>query len=323
MKPAEKTPPVSGDAGKAAYALVIHGGAGVIRKENMSPEKEAAYTASLTAALKIGEEMLASGADALDVVEAVVKFLEDDSLFNAGKGAVLTADGHAELDASIMDGKTGMAGAVAGVKTVKHPIAAARKVMEASDHVMLSGAGADAFAGLQGLEIVPNDYFITEARKQQLEKEKAGIVQDGASNVIKKFGTVGAVALDREGHLAAATSTGGMTNKKYGRIGDSPIIGAGTYAADGIGAVSCTGHGEYFIREAVAYDLIARMKYGKQSIQVASDSIIFTELPKIGGTGGFIAMDAHGQIVMPFNTDGMFRGSVKAGEAPKVLIYQD
>ncbi len=305
------------------YALVIHGGAGAMKRELMTKEMEAAYLLSLDSALTVGEKVLANGGTALDAVEAVIRLMEDDSLFNSGRGAVLTAEGIAELDASVMDGATGLAGAVAGIRTVRHPISAARKVMEQTEHVMLTGRGAEVFAEGQGLEIVPNEYFITAARRQQLEMQQKGEPTDGASNQVKKFGTVGAVALDQQGNLAAGTSTGGMTNKRFGRVGDSPIIGAGTFADNRVAAVSCTGHGEYFIRQAVAFDLIARMRYGGLHLFAAADTIIYAELPKTGGTGGLIAMDPLGNIAMPFNTDGMFRAWVKPNGERFSAIYKE
>jgi beta-aspartyl-peptidase (threonine type) len=321
-----------------SYTLVIHGGAGTITRANMKPEMERAYSQSLHRALDLGEQMLASGRSALDVVEWVVRFLEDDSLFNAGKGAVFTHAGEHELDAAIMDGRTLLAGAVAGVKTIKNPITAARAVMEKTEHVMLSGRGAEDFAKQIGLELVPNKYFSTITRKRGLEraleaerKEKQKDPSPAAMGTSPrsdwKYGTVGAVALDRNGNLAAATSTGGMTNKRFGRIGDAPIIGAGTYA-DTLVAVSCTGWGEYFIRMGMAKSLADRIRLAGESIEQAGHTLIQVLLPKLGGDGGLIAVDRNGVPIMPFCTEGMYRGYVrkKKGVDPPirvVAIYRD
>lgn len=299
------------------YALVIHGGAGVMKRGGMSAEREAAYKAALQAALNTGEAILKEGGTSLDAIEAVIRVMEDDSLFNSGRGAVLTHKGKAELDASIMDGSDKNAGAVAGVQRVKHPITAARKVMEASKHVMLSGKGAETFADQQGLTMIENDYFITARRKAALERIIARELET------QEKGTVGAVALDKAGNLAAGTSTGGMMNKRYGRIGDSPVIGAGTYADNQTCAVSCTGHGEFFIRYAVAYDVSAMMAYGGKSVVEASDEIINQKLKDIGGSGGLIAVDHQGNVAMPFNSSGMFRGFVKSDGTSFVGIYTD
>lgn len=298
-----------------SYALAIHGGAGTILKENMTPELETAYLEALDSALTIGEAILDKGGTAMDAVEQVIVFMEDSPLFNAGKGAVLTYEGTVELDASVMDGATQLAGAVGGVRIVRNPVRAARAVMERSPHVFLAGAGADEFAVEQGLDTVPNSYFITERRLNSwLEKHP-----DRAPTPV---GTVGCVALDRSGNLAAGTSTGGMQDKRYNRIGDSPVIGAGTYADNATCAVSCTGHGEYFIRYAVAYDLSARMAYLKEDVQTAAGEIIMKRLPEKGGTGGLIAVDGKGRIAMPFNTPGMYRGYARPGERYKA-IYRD
>ncbi|WNJ18577.1 isoaspartyl peptidase/L-asparaginase [Pontibacter sp. G13] len=311
------------------FVLVIHGGAGTIKKELMTPELEAEYRAGLQAALDAGKAVLEAGGSAEDAVEAAILPLEDNPLFNAGKGAVFTHEKTVELDASFMSGKTGEAGAISGVKTVKHPIRAARKVMEESVHVMLTGTGAEAFAQVQGLEMVENSYFYTERREKQLDRILAREAEaheteldDPNEPVRKKHGTVGAVALDKYGNLAAGTSTGGMTNKRYGRVGDSPIIGAGTYADNATCAVSCTGHGEYYIRNVVAFDVSARMKYQGSSLQTASDQIIHEVLKEQGGTGGLIAVDKDGHIAMPFNTSGMFRGYVKSTGEQNIGIYQ-
>ena len=296
------------------YGLVIHGGAGTITRENMSTEKEAEYISKLTAALKTGYAILEIGGSSIDAVEATIKVMEDSPLFNAGKGAVFTGAGTNELDASIMDGATLQAGAVAGVKTVKNPISAARKVMEETWHVLLAGEGADAFAKEQGLDIVDNSYFHTEHRFKSLLKTK--------EQEMEKHGTVGCVALDKKGNLAAGTSTGGLTNKRWGRVGDSPIIGAGTYASNETCAVSGTGQGEYFIRGSVAYDIAAQMDYEKKSVQTAAQSVI-DKLTERGGTGGVIVMDGKGNIAVPFNTEGMYRGFYLNNGELTVKIYKD
>lgn len=300
-----------------AQVIVIHGGAGTIKKENLSPELQKEYENKLKEALEAGYKILKNGGTSLDAVEATIKILEDSPLFNAGKGAVFTNKEKNELDASIMDGKTNQAGAVAGVTNVKNPISAARKVMENSKHVMMARDGAEEFAKAQGLEIVDSKYFYTERRYQSILKAKKkeknkqkdqGNVSDEQGDY--KFGTVGCVALDKNGNLAAGTSTGGMTNKKYGRVGDSPIIGAGTYANNKTCAVSATGHGEYFIRNVVAYDISALMEYKNLSVQEAANEVINNKLMSIGGSGGVIALDSEGNIAMPFNTAGMYRGYI-------------
>ena len=296
------------------YGLAIHGGAGTITRENMSTEKEAEYISKLTAALKTGYAILENGGSGLDAVEATIKVMEDSPLFNAGKGAVFTGAGTNELDASIMDGATLQGGAVAGVKTVKNPISAARKVMEKTWHVLLAGEGADAFAKEQGLDIVDNSYFHTEHRFKSLIKAK--------EKEMEKHGTVGCVALDKKGNLAAGTSTGGLTNKRWGRVGDSPIIGAGTYASNETCAVSATGQGEYFIRGSVAFDIAAQMDYEKKSVQTAAQAVI-DKLTERGGTGGVIVMDRKGNIAMPFNTEGMYRGFYLNDGELTVKIYKD
>ncbi|MCR9163888.1 MAG: isoaspartyl peptidase/L-asparaginase [bacterium] len=290
------------------WGLVIHGGAGTIDPSNLSPEQEREYRTTLDAALSAGYAVLESGAPAMDAVEAAIVVMEDSPLFNAGKGAVFTHDGHNELDASVMDGYTQQAGAVAGVRTVKNPIRAARAVMTDSEHVLLASGGADAFARSRGLEQVDPSYFGTPMRREQLQRalERDAVVLDhGGSD---KFGTVGAVAVDQQGHLAAGTSTGGMTNKRWGRVGDSPIIGAGTYADDASCAVSATGHGEFFIREAAAHSVCARMEFGGASLEDAAHAVVFDQLGAIGGEGGIIAIDARGMMAAPFNTPGMYRG---------------
>ncbi|MCC6289171.1 MAG: isoaspartyl peptidase/L-asparaginase [Chitinophagaceae bacterium] len=320
---------------KPDIVLVVHGGAGTILKSQMTPELEKAYTDGLTEALKKGYSILEKGGTSLDAVEAAVKLLEDNPLFNAGKGAVFTNEGKNELDASIMDGKTLAAGAVAGVTTVKNPIAAARAVMEKSNHVMMTGAGADKFAAQAGLEIVDPSYFFTEQRwkaLQEVKKEdstKTELDHSGKKsssyhfiNKDSKFGTVGAVALDQSGNLAAATSTGGMTNKRFGRVGDSTIIGAGTYASNNTCAISCTGWGEYYIRLVMAKTISDMMEFGKMTLKNAASEMLMKRLPALGGDGGLIAVDGKGNIAMPFNTEGMYRGFMKDGKIT-VKIYKD
>ena len=295
---------------KPQWAIVIHGGAGTIIKENMSPELEKLYQQKLTEALDAGSLILNQGGSSLDAVTAAIMKMENSPLFNAGKGAVFTEEGKNEMDASIMDGSNINAGAVAGVQTIKNPILAARAVMEQSNHVMLNGEGADLFAKNHGLEIVDSSYFFTERRWKYFKK----VNKD-------KFGTVGAVALDMSGNLAAATSTGGMTNKMKGRVGDSPIIGAGTYADNKSCAVSATGHGEYFIRNVVAYDIAALMKYSGVSLKEASNYVIMKKLKDQNAEGGIIALDKAGNFVMTFNTKGMYRGYKNSAGFEDVLIY--
>jgi L-asparaginase / beta-aspartyl-peptidase len=301
------------------YALVIHGGAGNITPANLSAEKAAQYEAKLAEVLRHGDSILRAGGTSLDAVEACVRMMEDSPLFNAGKGAVFTAEGKNELDAAIMDGKTGMAGAVAGVTTIRNPITAARAVMEKSDHVLLTGKGAETFAAEKGLDIVSPDYFYTPERWASYLKAKANA--DSISALDKKHGTVGCVAVDSYGNLAAATSTGGMMMKKYGRIGDSPIIGAGTYADNGTCAVSATGHGEFFIRNVVAYDVAALMKYEGLMLAKAANEVVMVKLKTQGGVGGIIAVDRSGNVAMPFNSQGMFRGYIKSGGKMKVAMF--
>ncbi len=314
------------------FAIVIHGGAGTILKENFTEEKVKAYQNKLSEAINVAYEILEKGGSSIDAVEAAIKIMEDSPLFNAGKGAVFTNSGTNEMDASMMEGKTLNAGAVSGVRTVKNPITAARLVMEKSEHVMLSGKGADEFAKKNGLEIVDSSYFYDEKRYEHLQKikesEKMQLDHDSDQGNIEqnkdyKYGTVGAVALDKNGNIAAATSTGGMTNKKYGRIGDSPIIGAGTYANNNTCGVSCTGHGEYFIRKVVAYDVSALMEYKNMSLKEASDFVIHKKMKEFGGDGGLIAIDKDGNIAMPFNTSGMFRAYKKANGESLVKMFKD
>lgn len=301
------------------FAIVIHGGAGTLLKENMSPEKESAYKAKLEEAIRIGYNILKKGGSSLDAVEKTINVLEDSPLFNAGKGAVFTNAETNELDASIMDGKSLNAGASAGTKTIKNPISLARAVMEQSPHVMLSGRGAETFAKEQGLELVDSTYFFTEDRLKSLQRVKEYEVKKQTKNETafydeniqdSKFGTVGCVALDKNGNLAAGTSTGGMTNKRWGRIGDSPIIGAGTYANNETCAVSSTGWGEFFIRAMVAHDISALMDYKSLTLQEAASEVIQKKVPELGGDGGIIAIDKNGNMVMEFNTAGMYRASM-------------
>lgn len=319
-KPVEVAQPPSE---RPEYVLVIHGGAGVITKENMSPEKETAYLEALNQALDIGRDILSSGGSSLDAVASTVVFMENNALFNAGKGSVFNHEGHNEMDASIMDGRQLMAGAVGGVRHIKNPILAARAVLEKSEHVLLTGAGAEKFAIEQGIDTVDPSYFFTQSRwdalQDMLEADPGSTELDHSD---RKHGTVGAVALDQNGNLAAATSTGGMTNKRYNRIGDSPIIGAGTYANNVTCAVSCTGHGEFFIRFAVAHDVSAQMMYGGRSLQESGDYIIHETLVQAGGTGGLISVDKNGNIHMPFNTAGMYRGFIKP-DIREVKIYKE
>lgn len=298
---------------RTEWALVLHGGAGNLHEEAINSELEAQYMVSLQQALEAGKKVLNEGGAALDAVESVIRMLEDNPLFNAGKGAAFTHDEGNELDASIMDGASMKAGAVAVVTNIKNPITAARAVMEHSMHVMLSGAGASQFAREQGLEIVDPEYFRTDRKWNDLQ------------NLLKaeKHGTVGCVALDRNGNLAAGTSTGGMANKRYNRIGDSPVIGAGTYASNATCAISCTGHGEYFIRYAVAHDISALMEYKGLSIKEAAELVVMEKLVKAGGEGGVIGVDRSGNITMTFNTPGMFRAYATADEKQGVYIFKE
>lgn len=308
-------------------AIVIHGGAGTILPENMTPELETRYRETLREGLDAGYAILAEGGDALDAVIAAIRVYEESPLFNAGKGAVFTAAGRNELDASIMVGSPRAAGAVAGVTRIRSPILAARAVMERTDHVMLAGEGAEAFAAEEGLELVDRDFFFTQQRWDALERARRKEAEAGTGTGAKPsddgayFGTVGAVALDRSGRLVAGTSTGGMTNKSYGRIGDSPIIGAGTWADERC-AVSATGHGEFFIRHAVAHDICARVAYTGATIEEAADEVVHQVLEEAGGTGGVIALGSDGSLAMTFNTPGMYRGYVREGEEPTVEIFR-
>jgi beta-aspartyl-peptidase (threonine type) len=322
------------------FGLVIHGGAGVITRPEMSAELEGQYRAALTGARDAGYAVLERGGTALDAVVAAITLLEDDPLFNAGRGAVLNADGICELDASIMDGRTQAAGAIAGVRHIKNPITLARAVMEKSEHVMLTGDGAEQFAQQVGFSLVPNEYFQTAFRRHQLEQTKqretgkvsaAGqppaaapvtfsVVDDAYLIRLQKHGTVGCVALDQAGNLAAGTSTGGMTNKKFGRVGDSPIIGAGTYANNATCAVSATGWGEFFIRSVVAHDIAAQVEYRGTPLAEAAAATL-AKVGRLGGDGGVIAIDRAGRIAMPFNTAGMYRAFRLSGGGAAVEIY--
>ncbi|MGY0797776.1 isoaspartyl peptidase/L-asparaginase family protein [Lysobacter sp. A286] len=300
-------------------ALVIHGGAGYVPRESLSADDEKAARADLGRALDAGHGVLAAGGSALDAVQAAIQVLEDSPRFNAGKGAVFNAQGGHELDASIMEGHTRRAGAVAGVTTVRHPINLARAVMEHSKHVMLAGEGAEAFADTQpGIERVSNDWFDTEHRRRALEKAQVAVGDDTPGQY---FGTVGAVALDQHGHIAAATSTGGMTNKKWGRIGDAPIIGAGTWADEHCG-VSGTGWGEFYIRNAVAHDICARVAYRGDSLAEAAEEVVNRIVPAAGGDGGAIALDSEGNIAMPFNTGTMYRAWIKPDGSRGIAIFE-
>lgn len=312
------------------YVLVIHGGAGSVQRGTLSVEQENAVRETMHLALRTGHQMLEAGSSSIDAVEKVIQILEDSPLFNAGKGAVYTYDGKVELDASVMDGATGMAGAVAGVHTIRNPISAARAVMEQSPHVLLTGKGAADFAREKGLTIVDPAYFRTEAQDMKYARDTArrnkkvpgmGSIRQAAPET-EMYGTVGCVALDRQGNLAAGTSTGGMFGKRYGRVGDSPLIGAGTYADNHTCAVSATGHGEYFIRGVIAYDIAALMAYKNMPVSAAA-SMAIDKLTAAGGTGGVIVLDKDGNFAFPFNTKSMYRGYIKADGRYEVLIYGD
>lgn len=317
----EVLPDLAGDP----VVLVVHGGAGTILRAEMDDETEAAVRSALEAALRAGHAEVVAGRPALDAVTAALQVLEDDPNFNAGRGGVFAADGTVRHDASIMDGATGQAGASTGTMHVRHPILLARGVMEASPHVLLSGEGAEEFALEQGLELVPNTFFHTARRQGELldvqarEREQTGALPEAW----QMRGTVGAVALSADGHLAAGTSTGGMTNKRWGRIGDSPVIGAGTFADDATCGVSATGHGEYFIRLGVARDVSARMAYLGETVAEAAGHVIGTSLTEAGGTGGVIALDAEGHVATPFNTEGMYRGTITRSGRVTTAIYGD
>ncbi len=324
------------DGSENTYVMVIHGGAGTIAKSNMTPEKEKAYTEALTEALQAGYNQIKEGKSSLDAVQAAINVMENSPLFNAGKGAVFTHDGKNEMDASIMEGKTLKAGAVAGVTNIKNPINVARALMEKSEHVMMAGRGAEMFAAANGCDTVPASYFFTQERWDQLQRaineEEEGRVAlkdfdprasriSGVSDRDKKYGTVGAVALDKDGNLAAGTSTGGMTNKKYGRIGDSPIIGAGTYCNNATAGISSTGWGEYYIREVAANRLSSLMELKGLSVKDAARQVI-DEIGKMGGDGGIIGMDKKGNVAMEFNTEGMYRGVVDEKGNISIYIYK-
>lgn len=308
------------------FALVIHGGAGTILKANITPEQDKAFRDALTQALEIGEKILRDGGSSIDAVQKTINFMEDSPLFNAGKGAVFTNAGINELDASMMYGKDQNAGAIGGVTNIKNPINAARAVMEQSEHVMLTGKGAEEFSKLMGLEIVDPSYFRTEHRWEALQRAKARELEVGFEESVHtedfKYGTVGAVALDKEGNICAGTSTGGMTNKRFNRIGDAPIIGAGTYADNNSCGVSATGHGEYFIRYTVARDIAALMEYKGLTLEEAGEEIVNKKLVEKGGSGGVVALDKYGNVAMPFNSEGMYRGYVTPDEKV-VKIYKD
>jgi L-asparaginase / beta-aspartyl-peptidase len=324
------TAALSATAQDKPFAIAIHGGSGTITRATLTPEREAAYRAVLTEALEAGRKVLAANGTSLDAVVAAVKIMEDSPLFNAGKGAVFTHEGTNEMDASIMDGNGRRAGAVAGVTVVRNPIEAARAVMDKSRHVMMAGKGAELFAKDQGLAIVDPKYFWTQERWDQLQKakERDRIPLDhdapkktSALEEDEKFGTVGAVALDKTGNLAAATSTGGLNNKRFGRVGDSPIVGAGTWAENESVAVSATGTGEMFIRGVAAYDIAARVKYKGATAQQAADDALAT-VKALGGRGGVIVLDRTGNAVFSFTTEGMYRGLAKGDAKPEVLIYR-
>ena len=308
------------------FGIVIHGGAGTILKENMTPELEKEYRKVLAEAVEVGHSILKAGGTSQEAVEKTIHVMEDSPLFNAGKGAVLTAEGHASLDASFMEGKNLNAGAISGVQHIKNPITTAIAVMEQSPHVMLSGKGADAFAASLGLDTVPNNYFITERRKNALKR-----VQEREASKVSfydpfirdsKFGTVGCVALDKAGNLAAGTSTGGMTNKKWDRIGDAPIIGAGTYANNNSCGVSATGWGEFFIRSVVAHDIAALVEYKGLDIKTAAKTVL-QKVADLGGDGGVIVLDRQGNVAMEFNTAGMYRAHMNAQGKQTIRIYKD
>ena len=324
----------SSNPSRATPVIAIHGGAGTLSRAHISAEQERAYHAALQQVLLAGQAVLAQGGTAMEAVCEAVRLLEDCPLFNAGHGAVFTAEATHELDAAVMDGTTLAAGAVAGVSRIRNPVQAARAVMQNGQHVLMVAEGAERMAQEAGLATVEPSYFSTPARHAQLlaaQARQAGVVldHDGAAALAgraidegRKMGTVGAVALDAHGHLAAATSTGGMTNKLPGRLGDSPLIGCGTYADDRTAAVSCTGHGESFIRVAAAHDVCARMAYGGASLEAATHAVVHEALPAVQGTGGLIAVDRQGNVCLPFNTEGMYRGIARVGQEPESFIYR-
>lgn len=333
MAQSKTTSPVSNHP----FAIAIHGGASNIKKLNLTPGQEKAYRDTLAIALNAGYEILKSGGTAIDAVVAAINVLENSILFNAGKGSVLTHEGSIEMDAAIMSGKTLKAGALTGVKTIKNPITAARMIMDSSKFIFLSGEGAETFAKEKGIEIVDTSYFFTPYRREQLQRalkgdttpldhsDTTGMINpaDWNGKTQEKFGTVGCVAIDKYGNLAAGTSTGGIVNKQYNRIGDSPLIGSGTYANNKTCAVSCTGRGEDFIRHVVAYDISALMQYRNINLHDAANYVIKDKLVKAGGRGGCIAIDKNGHIEMPFNTEGMFRGYINTKGQLKVSIYEE
>lgn len=320
---------VSSQAQDTPFGIVVHGGAGFIQPGRYTEAQEKAYEQALDSAVNIGYDILEQGGSGLDAVEHVIRYFESNPLFNAGIGCVLTAEGKPELDASIMDGKTRNAGGVASVNTIKHPISGARLVMEKSPHVLLFGDGAERFAHAQGADSVEPEYFITPKRREQFEKhqqkeqDERGSLDVGLAGDDGKYGTVGVAALDKQGNLAAGTSTGGTNYKQWGRVGDSPIIGAGTYADNRYAAISCTGTGEYFIRLAIAYDVTARMHYLGVPLAEAAHDIIQEVLTDLGGDGGLIAIDKDGNVVMEFNTPGMFRGYRTSTKPLHVAMYKD
>ena len=304
------------NSNKVDFAIVVHGGAGTILKKNMSDEMELAYKLKLEEAINAGYNILEKNGSSKDAVEQTIKILENSELFNAGKGSVLSNKGVVEMDASIMNGQNLNAGAISGIKTIKNPISAARLVMEKSEHVFVSGEGAEEFAKLQGLDIIDNEYFITETRlKSLLNAKKRDSIKDN------KFGTVGCVAIDKFGNITSGTSTGGMTNKKWNRIGDVPIIGAGTYANNNTCGISSTGWGEYFIRNVVAYDISSQIEYKKISIDLAAKNTL-KKVKDLGGNGGVIGIDKNGNILMDFNTEGMYRGYKKSDGESEISIYK-
>ena len=311
------------------YAIAIHGGAGTILRTNMTNEIEQKYKMALNESILAGENILLNSGLAIDAVEAAIRSLENNPLFNAGRGSVFSHEGEHEMDASIMNGKDLMAGAIAGVKNVKNPITLAKSVMQHSNHVFMAGQGAEVFAKQLNIEMAPNEYFFEQMRYDQLIQAKSNDrieldhVDNKFENGEKKFGTVGAVALDVFGNISAGTSTGGMTNKKHGRVGDTPIIGAGTYANNQTCAVSCTGHGEFFIRSVVAYDISCLIEYKGFSLKDACNLVVKDKLVKIGGEGGLIALDAKGNIELCFNSEGMYRASKKSNEDVYLGIYKD
>jgi len=311
-------------SGDQPVAIAIHGGAGTMSRESLSEDQEKAIRETLRRALTAGHARLIDGATAMDAVEAAIVVLEDSPLFNAGHGAVFNSQGSNELDAAVMDGQSRNAGAVTGVRHIKNPIVLARRVMNDSPHVMLAGSGAEEFALAQGFDLVPGDYFYTEYRWRQFERSRE---RQTSRNELPppefRFGTVGAVAVDRDGNVAAGTSTGGMTNKRFGRIGDVPVIGAGTYADNDTCAVSATGHGEYFIRAVVGHDIAAQIRYAGRSLQAAAEDVVLRKLVNMGGTGGIISINRRGNISMVHNTPGMYRGSIDTAGRLSTAIYKD